>query len=195
MVWVFGYGSLVWKTGFPYRRRLVGHVKGMTRRFWWWSLDHRGVPGAPGRVVNLLASDNPESRVWGVAYEIPDEQWEGGVREHLDHREKGGYKQQKTLFHPKESGESPIEVTLYLGPKDDKQYAGPAPLEEMALTILKSVSLIELTPFREMFRVVRQNSVNHKKFRLVPAARTKNISTTWPMHFATLIKMMIISTN
>lgn len=195
MVWVFGYGSLVWKTGFPYRRRLVGHVKGMTRRFWWWSLDHRGVPGAPGRVVNLLASDNPESRVWGVAYEIPDEQWEGGVKDHLDHREKGGYKQQKTLFHPKESGESPIEVTLYLGPKDDKQYAGPAPLEEMALTILKSVSLIELTPFREMFRVVRQNSVNHKKFRLVPAARTKNISTTWPMHFATLIKMMIISTN
>ena len=151
--------------------------------------------GAPGRVVNLLASDNPESRVWGVAYEIPDEQWEGGVKDHLDHREKGGYKQQKTLFHPKESGESPIEVTLYLGPKDDKQYAGPAPLEEMALTILKSVSLIELTPFREMFRVVRQNSVNHKKFRLVPAARTKNISTTWPMHFATLIKMMIISTN
>ena len=195
MVWVFGYGSLVWKTGFPYRRRLVGHVKGMTRRFWWWSLDHRGVPGAPGRVVNLLASDNPESRVWGVAYEIPDEQWEGGVKDHLDHREKGGYKQQKTLFHPKESGESPIEVTLYLGPKDDKQYAGPAPLEEMALTILKSVSLIELTPFREMFRVVRQNSVNHKKFRLVPAARTKNISTTWPMHFATSIRMMIISTN
>ena len=141
MVWVFGYGSLVWKTGFPYRRRLVGYVKGMKRRFWWWSLDHRGVPGAPGRVVNLLASDDPESRVWGVAYEIPDEQWEGGVRDHLDHREKGGYKQQKTLFHPKDSTETPMEVTLYLGPLDDEQYAGPAPLQEMAQTILKSVSL------------------------------------------------------
>ena len=150
MVWVFGYGSLVWKTGFPYRRRLVGYVKGMMRRFWWWSLDHRGVPGAPGRVVNLLASDNPESRVWGVAYEIPDEQWEGGVKEHLDHREKGGYKQQTTLFHPKESGESPIEVTLYLGPLDDKQYAGPAPLEEMAQTILQSASLIEFTALRDV---------------------------------------------
>ena len=138
IMWVFGYGSLVWKAGFPYSKKVVGHVKGFKRRFWWWSEDHRGVPGSPGRVVNLLP-DCESSEVWGVAYYIEDDVWESEVRDQLDYREKGGYSKHETTFYPgQESGETAVRVTLYLGDETHRQFAGPEDLDTMARTILTS---------------------------------------------------------
>lgn len=41
-LWIFGYGSLVWKPGFDYKRSKVGHIQGYKRRFWHGDVLFRG---------------------------------------------------------------------------------------------------------------------------------------------------------
>jgi len=83
-VWLFGYGSLIYKADFPFLERRPATIRDWARRFWQGSHDHRGTPDRPGRVVTLIQT--PGALCTGMAYRItPD------VFEHLDHREKNGY--------------------------------------------------------------------------------------------------------
>lgn len=90
-LWVFGYGSILWKTGFCYKSKRIGFVDGHVRRFWQGSIKHRGTPQSPGRVATLVPSR--EGRVWGVAFQLMGAAMISQALDHLAIREckDGGY--------------------------------------------------------------------------------------------------------
>ncbi|MEM7195221.1 MAG: gamma-glutamylcyclotransferase [Pseudomonadota bacterium] len=83
-IWLFGYGSLIFKADFPYTDCRPARIFGWQRRFWQGSHDHRGTQTYPGRVVTLIRAEGEECA--GMAYCI-----QRTALENLDIREKNGY--------------------------------------------------------------------------------------------------------
>uniref|UniRef100_A0A182K0E1 glutathione-specific gamma-glutamylcyclotransferase n=1 Tax=Anopheles christyi TaxID=43041 RepID=A0A182K0E1_9DIPT len=142
-IWIFGYGSLVWKADFPFEEKRTGYIKGFLRRFYQNSIDHRGTQERPGRVVTLIHSEDPESKVWGMGYRIGASE-KRKVLKHLDHREKNGYDRHIVKFYPyppsTEQLNDPQPILLYVATQDNPSFAGPNDsLEEIATQILDSV--------------------------------------------------------
>lgn len=51
-VWIFGYGSLIFKVDYPYLRKMSGYITGFHRRFYQHSIDHRGTESQVRKYVN-----------------------------------------------------------------------------------------------------------------------------------------------
>jgi len=85
-VWIFGYGSLIWRPGFPFRERVPALLSGYHRAFCRYSFRHRGTPARPGLVVGLREG----GRCLGIAYGVAPAE-ESAVLAYLDEREGAGY--------------------------------------------------------------------------------------------------------
>ena len=128
--WVFGYGSLIWRPSFPHAERRGALLRGWARRFWQGSTDHRGVPGAPGRVVTLVEAPGEACR--GVAYRLAAEQAENVIAD-LDVRERGGYERREVALEL--DGGSAESGLVYIATSANHNYLGPAPLDAIAAQI------------------------------------------------------------
>lgn len=66
-LWLFAYGSLIWKADFPVAERRFATVHGHHRALKMWSKVNRGTPERPGLVFALLSGGSCQ----GLALRVP----------------------------------------------------------------------------------------------------------------------------
>ena len=128
-IWLFGYGSLIFKADYPFIEKRPASILGWERRFWQGSHDHRGSESSPGRVVTLIKS--PGALCKGMAYLI-----DPSTLSHLDFREKNGYLRFVTDIMFEQASSAPGLV--YIATEDNPAFLGSAPEWKIAAQIAKS---------------------------------------------------------
>jgi len=130
--WVFGYGSLIWNPGFDFEEKSLARFVGWQRKFWQGSEDHRGVPGAPGRVVTLVPGHSCE----GIAFRL-HEKLQVQILSMLDVREKGGYERVIAPLHLADG--RTVDGITYRASTENPLFLGDAPTHEIVTQIAGSV--------------------------------------------------------
>jgi glutathione-specific gamma-glutamylcyclotransferase len=134
-MWIFAYGSLIYRPSFPYLVRRRAFLPGWARRFWQGSPDHRGIPEAPGRVVTLVPAEGESCG--GCAYRI-DPALAGGVLAELDAREAAGFERLHRDVLDAPGGASFAEALVYVAASENPHFLGPLGEREIAEWVRRS---------------------------------------------------------
>jgi glutathione-specific gamma-glutamylcyclotransferase len=133
LTWCFGYGSLIWRPGFPWRRREPAVLPGYHRAFCRYSFRHRGTPQHPGLVVGLREG----GACVGVAYGVAPEETAGALA-YLDEREGAGYLRRRVSLRLGLDGRgAEVPAWVYVPNPEHPSYFGsqdPARLVELVAT-------------------------------------------------------------
>jgi len=125
--WVFGYGSLMWRPGFPFAERIPATLPGRRRAFCIYSVHHRGAYERPGLVLGLA----PGGSTRGVAYRIAAEAWPD-VHAYLLEREQPTETYIEGRRAVRLADGRIVDCTVFLSDVRHPQWAGPLTLERQA---------------------------------------------------------------
>lgn len=133
-LFVFAYGSLIFRPSRFFGARRPALVRGFRRAFRQASPDHRGTPDFPGRVVTLLR-DEAEA-CGGAVYEVADAHVEAALVE-LDDRESGGY--DRVEIRAEVPGEpAPVAAVTWIAPPENRNHLPPAPPDDVARIVRRA---------------------------------------------------------
>jgi cation transport protein ChaC len=125
-LWVFGYGSLMWRPGFDYLAREEGLLIGAHRALCIYSWVHRGTPERPGLVLGL----DQGGACRGIAYRVAGERREATVA-YLRAREQATMVYRETWRPVWLAGDPKrrVQAVCYIADRRHPQYAGRLTLE------------------------------------------------------------------
>ena len=118
-LWVFGYGSLMWRPGFTYARRSKALLRGWRRSLCIYSHVHRGSPERPGLVLGL----DRGGACQGVAFEVDAALREPTIRYLREREQVTSVYLERVAPVTLESGDRVLAVT-YVADRLHDQYAG-----------------------------------------------------------------------
>ena len=125
-LWVFGYGSLMWKPGFVHVECVPGRLDGWHRAPCVLSHVHRGTPERPGVVLGLDAEGSCE----GLAFRVP-EAGRVKVLTYLREREQVTMVYRERVLPVALSDGRQVEAVTYVVDRTHAQYARALPLAEL----------------------------------------------------------------
>jgi len=125
-LWVFGYGSLMWRPGFPHIERRHAHLRGYHRSLCVLSHVHRGTPERPGLVLGL----DRGGRCHGMAFRVAADEAEATVR-YLRERELVTSVYRERCLPVRLDDGTAVEALAYVVDRRHPQYAGRLPEDEL----------------------------------------------------------------
>ncbi len=125
--WVFGYGSLMWRPGFPFIDRRRATLHGRRRAFCIYSVHHRGTYERPGLVLGLA----PGGATRGVAYRVAARDWPETYA-YLREREQPTETYVEAWRQARIDGVGRVETLVFLSDPKHPQWAGALTLERQA---------------------------------------------------------------
>lgn len=124
-LWVFGYGSLIWRPGFAFEESVPARLHGYHRSLCIFSHVHRGTPERPGLVLGL----DRGGVCRGLAFRVPAERAQETV-DYLRAREQAtAVYLERQMPVRLEDGRS-ITALVYVADRKHMQYAGRLPREQ-----------------------------------------------------------------
>jgi glutathione-specific gamma-glutamylcyclotransferase len=118
-LWVFGYGSLMWRPGFAYARRYKALLRGWRRSLCVFSHVYRGSPEQPGLVLGL----DRGGACPGVAFEVDAALREPTIRYLREREQVTAVYLERVAPITLEAGDRVLAVT-YVADRLHYQYAG-----------------------------------------------------------------------
>lgn len=140
-LWVFGYGSLMWRPGFDFAERTLATIKGWRRSLCVYSHVHRGTPEKPGLVLGLDRGGSCK----GVAFRVPGAR-AGDVVAYLRAREQVTMVYREIRARARLADGRDVAVLAYAVDRAHVQYAGALEPPELARLVAQGVGVSGANP-------------------------------------------------